>query len=92
MEYIPLGRSGMKVSRFVLGTLTFSGTNGFEALGNVDVERSRRMVDMAQAGKVEAAGRPLPRYPFWHRAMWVMDRPTPSERVYLEGHRRTIDS
>lgn len=45
-----------------------------------------------QAARIEAAGRPLPLYPFWHRAMWAMDRPTPSERIYLEGHRETVNS
>ncbi|WP_341955942.1 hypothetical protein [Microbacterium sp. LWH13-1.2] len=29
MDYIPLGHSGMKVSRYIPGALTFSGTNGF---------------------------------------------------------------
>jgi hypothetical protein len=39
---------------------------------------------------IEAPGRPLPLYPFWHRAMWGLDRPTPSERLYLEGRRQTV--
>jgi aryl-alcohol dehydrogenase-like predicted oxidoreductase len=43
-----------------------------------------------QAARIEAAGRPRPLYPFWHRAMWGLDRPTPSERGYLEGYRQTI--
>jgi aryl-alcohol dehydrogenase-like predicted oxidoreductase len=43
-----------------------------------------------QTARIEAAGRPLPLYPFWHRAMWAVDRPTPSERVYLEAHRQTV--
>jgi aryl-alcohol dehydrogenase-like predicted oxidoreductase len=54
MEFLPLGRSGMKVSRYVLGTLTFSGTNGFEALGDVDVARAKRLVDMALDAGVNA--------------------------------------
>jgi aryl-alcohol dehydrogenase-like predicted oxidoreductase len=43
-----------------------------------------------QSSQIEAAGRPAPIFPFWHRAMWGMDRPTPSERVFLEGYRQTI--
>jgi aryl-alcohol dehydrogenase-like predicted oxidoreductase len=43
-----------------------------------------------QAARIEAAGRPRPLYPFWHRAMWGFDRPTPSEREYLAGHRQTV--
>jgi aryl-alcohol dehydrogenase-like predicted oxidoreductase len=45
-----------------------------------------------QAARIEAAGRPAPLYPFWHRAMWGMDRPTPAERIYLENHRQTVGS
>lgn len=47
MEYVTLGNSGMMVSRYILGTLTFAGTNGFEALGSVDVTQARRFVNMA---------------------------------------------
>src|SRR5262245_2938202 len=54
MEYVQLGKSGMKVSRYVLGTLTFAGTNGFEALGSIDVQQARRLVDMAIAAGVNA--------------------------------------
>ncbi|MDY0881965.1 aldo/keto reductase [Dongia soli] len=54
MDYIPLGKSGMKVSRYILGTLTFAGTNGFEALGNVDVAQGKRLVDMAVDAGVNA--------------------------------------
>ncbi len=54
MKYVPLGRSGMKISRYVLGTLTFAGTHGFEALGDIDVNRGRRMVDMAIDAGVNA--------------------------------------
>lgn len=43
-----------------------------------------------QADRIEKAGRPAPLYPFWHRAMWALDRPTPSEREYLQAHRLTI--
>lgn len=54
MDYVPLGRSGMKVSRYVLGTLTFAGTNGFGALGNVDVAQAKRMIGMAIDAGVNA--------------------------------------
>lgn len=54
MDYRALGRSGLRVSRYVLGTLTFSGTHGFEALGDVDVAGARRMVDMAVEAGVNA--------------------------------------
>ncbi len=47
MEYLPLGKSGMLVSRYILGTLTFSGTKGFEVLGSVDVKGAKRFIDMA---------------------------------------------
>lgn len=43
-----------------------------------------------QAARIEEAGRPAPIYPFWHRAMWAVDRPTPSERGYLDGYRKTV--
>ncbi|WGF87079.1 aldo/keto reductase [Marinivivus vitaminiproducens] len=54
MEYVPLGRSGMMVSRYILGTLTFAGTNGFEALGSIDDGQGRRLVDLALDAGVNA--------------------------------------
>ena len=54
MDYVSIGRSGMKVSRYVLGTLTFAGTHGFEALGNIDVAKARDLVDMALDAGVNA--------------------------------------
>jgi aryl-alcohol dehydrogenase-like predicted oxidoreductase len=54
MDYVSLGRSGMKVSRYVLGTLTFAGTNGFEALGDVNVANARRMIDTARDAGINA--------------------------------------
>lgn len=54
MDYVPLGRSGMKVSRYILGTLTFAGTNGFEALGSIDVVQAKRLIDMAIDAGVNA--------------------------------------
>jgi aryl-alcohol dehydrogenase-like predicted oxidoreductase len=54
MEYVPLGKSGMKVSRYILGTLTFAGTNGFEALGSIDVAQGKRLIDIAIDAGVNA--------------------------------------
>lgn len=54
MDTIPLGRSGLKISRYVLGTLTFAGTNGFEALGSIDVAQGKRLVDRAIEAGVNA--------------------------------------
>lgn len=47
MEYIYLGNSGLRVPKYILGTVPFSGTNGFEAAGDVKEEEARRMVDMS---------------------------------------------
>lgn len=47
MEYINLGKSGLRVPKYILGTIPFSGTNGFEAAGDVKEEEARRMVDLA---------------------------------------------
>lgn len=47
MEYIYLGNSGLRVPKYILGTIPFSGTNGFEAAGNVKEEEARRMVDLS---------------------------------------------
>ncbi|ARP83006.1 aldo/keto reductase [Bordetella genomosp. 8] len=54
MKYLPLGKSGLMVSQYVLGTLTFSGTNGFEALGGIGVAQARRFIDMALDAGVNA--------------------------------------
>ncbi|MCA8906962.1 MAG: aldo/keto reductase [Rhodospirillaceae bacterium] len=47
MQYIQLGQSGLRVSRYVFGTLTFAGTKGFEAIGSAAGADARRQVDMA---------------------------------------------
>ncbi len=47
MEYRQLGRSGLKVSKLIIGTLTFGGRAGFEKIGDVDVGQARRLFDMA---------------------------------------------
>ncbi|RLL41324.1 aldo/keto reductase [Oceanobacillus piezotolerans] len=46
MEYVYLGNSGLRVPKYILGTIPFSGTNGFEAAGNVKGKEAERMVDM----------------------------------------------
>ena len=46
MDYIYLGNSGLKVPKYILGTIPFSGTNGFEPAGNIDAETARRHVDI----------------------------------------------
>ncbi|NAP01195.1 aldo/keto reductase, partial [Halomonas sp. MG34] len=47
MEYINLGNSGLRVPKYILGTIPFSGTNGFEPAGDVKEEEARKMVDIA---------------------------------------------
>jgi len=47
MEYRQLGRSGLKVPAFSLGTGTFGGTNAFfERWGSTQVAEATRMVDL----------------------------------------------
>ena len=46
MEYRQLGRSGLKVSVFSLGTMTFGGKGNFGKTGATDVEGARRQVDL----------------------------------------------
>jgi aryl-alcohol dehydrogenase-like predicted oxidoreductase len=47
MEYRQLGRSGLRVSRLTLGTMTFGGRGEFRAIGDTDLEGARRQIDMA---------------------------------------------
>ena len=47
MEYRQLGRSGLRVSRLALGTMTFGGHGQFRDVGTTDVEGARRQIDMA---------------------------------------------
>lgn len=46
MEYRQLGRSGLRISALTLGTMTFGGRGGFQAVGATDVAGARRQVDM----------------------------------------------
>ena len=54
MEYVTLGDSGLRVSQLVLGTLTFAGTHGFEAVGSATGAVARRLVDRALDAGVNA--------------------------------------
>jgi aryl-alcohol dehydrogenase-like predicted oxidoreductase len=54
MEYVEVGDSGLRVSKFVLGTLTFGGTHGFAAAGTVGPDEARRLVDIAMDAGVNA--------------------------------------
>jgi aryl-alcohol dehydrogenase-like predicted oxidoreductase len=54
MEYVTLGRSGLRVSKLVFGTLTFAGTRGFAAVGSTAGAAARRQVDVALDAGVNA--------------------------------------
>lgn len=47
MEYRQLGRSGLRVSRLTLGTMTFGGRGQFRDVGSTDVDGARRHIDIA---------------------------------------------
>jgi hypothetical protein len=47
MQCQQLGRSGLRVSRLTLGTMTFGGRGQLRAVGHADLEGARRQVDMA---------------------------------------------
>jgi aryl-alcohol dehydrogenase-like predicted oxidoreductase len=47
MEYRQLGRSGLRVSTMTLGTMSFGGVGMFQNIGDLDVARARRLVDVA---------------------------------------------
>ena len=46
MEYRALGSSGLRISVFTMGTMTFGGTGQFAKVGSAGVEEARRQVDM----------------------------------------------
>lgn len=46
MEYRTLGRSGLKVSAFTMGTFTFGGRGPFGMVGNQNVEEARHLIDV----------------------------------------------
>lgn len=47
MDYRLLGDSGLNVSKYALGTIPFSGTNGFEAAGSMNQDTANTLVDYA---------------------------------------------
>jgi aryl-alcohol dehydrogenase-like predicted oxidoreductase len=47
MEYRQLGRSGLRFSELILGTMTFGGRGDFRAVGDTGLEGARRQIDMA---------------------------------------------
>jgi hypothetical protein len=47
MEYRQLGRSGLRISRLTLGTMSFGGKGQFRNVGEVDLEGARRQITMA---------------------------------------------
>jgi len=47
MEYRQLGRSGLRISRLTLGTMTFGGRAQFANVGDTGLEGARRQIDMA---------------------------------------------
>ncbi|HWK18029.1 MAG TPA: aldo/keto reductase [Solirubrobacteraceae bacterium] len=47
MEYRQLGRSGLRISRLTLGTMSFGGHGQFRDVGEVDLEGARRQIAMA---------------------------------------------
>lgn len=46
MEYRYLGRSGLRVSSLILGTMTFGGDGAFASTGSTDVTGAGRQIDM----------------------------------------------
>jgi aryl-alcohol dehydrogenase-like predicted oxidoreductase len=46
MEYRLLGRSGLKVSLYSFGTMTFGGTGWFAGVGQTKTEAARRQIDL----------------------------------------------
>jgi aryl-alcohol dehydrogenase-like predicted oxidoreductase len=47
MEYRQLGRSGLRVSKLTMGTMTFGGRGNFASVGNTDLDGARRQIEMA---------------------------------------------
>ncbi|MFT8421399.1 aldo/keto reductase [Gluconacetobacter sp.] len=46
MQYRQLGRSGLRLSAFTLGTMTFGGKGAFAKTGNTDLAGAQRQIDM----------------------------------------------
>ena len=47
MEYRQLGRSGLRVSKLTIGTMTFGGRGNFAKVGATDLDGARRQIAMA---------------------------------------------
>ena len=47
MEYRQLGRSGLRISKLTMGTMTFGGRGNFGKVGATDVDGARRQIGMA---------------------------------------------
>ena len=45
MEYRQLGRSGLRISKLTMGTMTFGGRDKFRDVGATDLEGARRQID-----------------------------------------------
>ena len=45
MEYRQLGRSGLRVSKLTMGTMTFGGSGNFRPVGSTDLDGARRQID-----------------------------------------------
>lgn len=54
MDYLYLGNSGPRVSKYILGSVTFGGTHGFELAGDVQADDARRLIDIAIEAGVNA--------------------------------------
>ncbi|WP_372595386.1 aldo/keto reductase [Actinotalea sp.] len=52
MEYRQLGRSGLRVSTFTLGTMGFGGTGWASVIGQIGVEGAREQLDVAHEAGV----------------------------------------
>ena len=47
MEYRQLGRSGLRISKLTMGTMTFGGRGNFSSVGATDSDGARRQIEMA---------------------------------------------
>ncbi|NHO31902.1 aldo/keto reductase [Acetobacter fallax] len=46
MQYRQLGRSGLRISAFTLGTMTFGGSGDFAKTGNTDLAGAKYLIDL----------------------------------------------
>lgn len=47
MDYRQLGRSGLRFSKLILGTMGFGGSGQFRGVGEIDLNGARRQIDLA---------------------------------------------